>query len=110
MSKLTLTVTPEPRVLALVLLMALGVLAIALHLTALTLQALTPAADESPADMTALVDGYSACLSAPYRTTECRLEYDGDGTSNTPADWHWYWREQSCAVLTPEEVTLLWEN
>lgn len=39
-----------------------------------------------------LVDGYDTCLSAPGRTTDCVLEYDGDGSSNTPADWHWYWR------------------
>lgn len=38
-----------------------------------------------------LVDGYDTCLSAPGRTTGCILEYDGDGGSNTAADWRWGW-------------------
>lgn len=42
--------------------------------------------------MVVLVHEYDTCLAAPDRTTDCVLEYDGDGSSNTPADWRWYWR------------------
>lgn len=100
----------EPCALALVTLTALGVLAIALRLTALTLQGLAHVSDASPADMSALYAEWQACMASEDRASECMLEYDGNGDSNTPADWHWYWRKQHSKVLKPDEVTLLWEN
>lgn len=39
-----------------------------------------------------LVEGYDMCMQDANRTTPCELEYDGDGSTTYPNDWHWYWR------------------
>lgn len=42
--------------------------------------------------MDELYEGYYICWHDLERESACYLEYDGDGGSNTPADYHWYWR------------------
>lgn len=40
-----------------------------------------------------LAEGQRVCLSDPARTTDCELEYDGDGSSSYPSDYAWYWQQ-----------------
>lgn len=62
-------------------------------------------------EMDALHEGWTQCLTAEERLTTCMLEYDGDGSTNLPRDYHWYWRAApKPQVLTPEQTTLLWEE
>lgn len=44
-------------------------------------------------DMYNLAEGQRVCLSDPARTTDCELEYDGDGSSSYPSDYAWYWQQ-----------------
>lgn len=61
--------------------------------------------------MDALYEDYQQCLTAEDRLTTCMLEYDGDGSTALPSDYHWYWRATpEPQVLSPEEVTKLWEE
>lgn len=58
--------------------------------------------------MDALYNGYQQCLRAEERLTTCALEYDGDGSTALPSDYHWYWRKTpDPQVLSPEDVTML---
>lgn len=94
-----------------VILTTIGVLVAALTLMTLLLvgRALS---DASPADMSTLYAEWQACMASEDRASECMLEYDGDDSSNTPADWHWYWRTRSTGyhVLSPEQTALLWDG
>lgn len=70
-------------IILLILMMLSGVLLVALEHTKYVYQV--------EQDMEELVDGYYECLSNPMRSEPCYLEYDGNGGSNMPADWRWYW-------------------
>lgn len=94
-----------------VVLTTIGVLVAALTLTTLLLVG-RAFSDASPADMSTLYEEWQACMASEDRASECILEYDGDDSSNTPADWHWYWRTHSTGyrVLSPEQTVLLWDE
>lgn len=50
-------------------------------------------------EMSDLHTGYLTCLADANRATPCELEYDGDGSSGTPADYGWYWQS---ATVPPQ--------
>ena len=41
-------------------------------------------------EMQQLAEDYETCLNSLERTSPCILEYDGDGSSYKPSDYHWY--------------------
>ena len=77
---------------ALVAMLALVVVSALASLLSFFIVARLAFSAESPDDMDELYNGWQACMHSDVRNTECMLEYDGDGSSNTPSDWHWYWK------------------
>ena len=69
---------------------ALGSLGLVLALIGLRPQAVDTVATE----WQQLLEEYTQCMDISNRTSACVLEYDGDGSSTTPADYHWYWLKE----------------